>query len=485
MERKKSFASDVLVLISAPVISQIVGLFLMPIITRLYAPEDFGLMNLLTSIVMFFTVFSTMGYHNAIILPKSNFTARSILHICFLFTFIISFLVFIFFYKAKEEIATFFNTPDLINYLWLAPIIIFFNGIYETLRFWNSRLRHFNKISISRVYRVIAQITYRITAGLLGYATAGSLIFSNLFADLTKNIFVINNTTLKVSKEKKILYSNLATIAKRYIKFPKYSVLGGVLTKAPNIIIPYFIVLYFGQENLGYYSLCYMVITLPISFFISSISEALMPRIAMAKHENKHQGMIIKVYERIFSFTVFPFLILGIFGDIIFSFLFGQEWVTAGVFMQILVFGTFSTIVFSSMTYPILISMERQEIIPINKLIHIINVAISYIIGGYYNNIFMALALFSMLQSLQASIIGIFVLHIVEIHFFQLAKKLIYYFFLCLLFTGFFLFIKYWISFSIIFLFITIVACSLLYYFLVLNYDVEIKDMLVDALKKQ
>ena len=52
-------------LLSANVVAQVIGLVVYPILTRMYAPEDFGLLNLLLSISGVLVIFSTAEYYNA------------------------------------------------------------------------------------------------------------------------------------------------------------------------------------------------------------------------------------------------------------------------------------------------------------------------------------------------------------------------------------------------------------------------------------
>ena len=61
---KNSFVDDVITLSFVPILTQFIGLFLLPIITRLYDPYDFGLFNTFSSITAFLGVFSTLAYHS-------------------------------------------------------------------------------------------------------------------------------------------------------------------------------------------------------------------------------------------------------------------------------------------------------------------------------------------------------------------------------------------------------------------------------------
>ena len=479
---KNSFALDVFTLMTAPIIAQVISIFLTPVLTRLYTPEAFGLANLLSSFVMLFASFATLGYHNAIILPKNDFYAKVLFRLCLVLILTTSLLSIIIIVFGKKQILLLINSPEIVKFLWLVPIFVFSEGLYETLRFWSTRFRDFKKIAISRTIPSFSQRAYQITTGIICNATADNLIYGNLFSRIIKNlVFLQKVETEDIKKTVKI--SHLVVTAKRYIKFPKFSLWGNLLAKAPYFIIPFLIVKFFDQRILGYYSLGQMVITLPIVFFTSSISEALMPRLAIARREGKHVSLIIKVYERLFSFTVFPFFILTIFGELIFSIIFGLEWNTAGVYAQILSIGAFASIVFST-TYPIIITMEKQEIIPINKVSFLLIVISSFCLGGFYQNIYISLVMLTVLEFILATVVGLYLLGSIGVSFYDLFNKVkIYISVIIMLFLVLF-FLRLWIYKSTLFFISYTIISGFVYYSLLLYKDKEIGYLIKMLLKK-
>ena len=155
MRNKNSFFTDVLTLTSVPLFSQLAGILLTPIVTRMYPPEAFGLANALGSLVMIIAVFSTMGYHGSLVLPKSDNTASILLYICFLSILIISIASYFIILFSENYIIKKLNTPELKNFLWLTPIFVLSHGLYQTLRYWNTRMIKFNNIAISRIMEIL------------------------------------------------------------------------------------------------------------------------------------------------------------------------------------------------------------------------------------------------------------------------------------------------------------------------------------------
>ena len=68
-------------LLSANVVAQVIGLVVYPILSRMYAPEDFGLLNLFLSIGNVLVVLSLVDYYYAIVLPKQERHAVALVHV--------------------------------------------------------------------------------------------------------------------------------------------------------------------------------------------------------------------------------------------------------------------------------------------------------------------------------------------------------------------------------------------------------------------
>jgi len=427
--KKKPFAQDVLTLVSVPIVSQIFGILLTPIVTRMYAPEAFGLVNMLGSFIMILAVFSTMGYHGAIILPKNDSTATNILQVCFFSMFCVSAISFLIMMVGKDIIPAMLNAPSLVNYLWLTPIFVFLHGMYMTLRYWKIRLRRFDNLAASRISEIAVRKTCQISAGFLGFATFGSLIYADLATATVKNLVLVRGLGLKIIGFKKFFYLKLIAVAIRYKKFPQFNVWSELLSRLPAVIIAFFIIKYFGQDILGYYGLSLMVLSLPSALISGSISEAFSPRVAMAKHENKHTNLLEKLYVRLVAIMIFPFIILGIFGDRLFPIVFGSEWIQSGVIAQILVFRILFEIIFSP-SLSLVDIMNKQELNLIRSIASSLIAVTALLLGAYYNNFYFALWSITLLEGTTIIILGSYMMRLIHFPFIHSMKKLSKYIFI-------------------------------------------------------
>lgn len=483
MIKQNSFIKDILTLSSVPLLSQILGLMLTPLITRIYAPEDFGLLNTFSSIVAFLGVFSTLAYHSSILLPKNDKKALDMLIVCLISTIFFTSFFFIIIFFFKNSIILRLNIPELKDYVFLIPIFIFLHGIYQTFRFWNSRFKKFKIIAASKVGEVITNKTTVLSLGLSGYNTGISLIYGVLFASVVKNSLLLINFKKHISDLKNFKWSDLLYGMKRYIKFPKYSLWSELLSRTPALVVVFLILNFFDSTVLGYYGLSVMVLTLPTVFITSSIMEAFMPRAAEAKHTNTHVDLLKEVYERVVSLTIFPFLVLGIYGDVLFGYFFGLEWIESGIIAQILVFRIFCEIIFNPII-SLTVIIEKQQINLIRRVLNIVVISLSLLVGGFYQNYYLAFFLLSFSHGIATSLIGIYLMKIMKIKISEMFSKTNYYIGLILIFAFILIFIKINIEISFIVLILGILILTILYYYLVIIHDKilfsKLKDILIN-----
>ena len=84
-----NFITNVLKLVSGSVTSQILAILLVPLITRIYSPDDMGVFQLFLAVSGILVIFSTFSYQFAIMLPK---TEEDSVNIVFLSLILVTFI---------------------------------------------------------------------------------------------------------------------------------------------------------------------------------------------------------------------------------------------------------------------------------------------------------------------------------------------------------------------------------------------------------
>ena len=120
---------------SGAVLAQALGVLAMLIVTRLFAPEAFGVAAVFSSMAGIVGVVACLRYEIAIMLPESSEEAANILGVSLLSVILMTFLTILIVWLGGEQIIRLLHAPQLKHYLWLVPIAIFFQGIFLALNY--------------------------------------------------------------------------------------------------------------------------------------------------------------------------------------------------------------------------------------------------------------------------------------------------------------------------------------------------------------
>lgn len=390
-----NFITNVLKLISGSVTAQIVGILLIPIITRIYNPEDFGIFQIIMSISGILVIVSTFSYQFAIMLPKTEEDAANVTSLCAVLVTFISLLTGIVVLFIPEDI-NIFNTPGVSKYLPLLPLIIFLNGIFFVQNYWLSRKTRFGVIAGSRVSNTLTSKAFQIgfakwsitPLGLIGGFVAGYV-----FAD----IFMLKGIKKDIQVFKKVSIKRMKEVAIQYKKFPLFSSWSSIAnTISPQV--PAFLLAYFYSTSVvGHFSLANQVVNLPMGIVGSAIGQVFFQKVSEVKNGNGEGDMKViveEVYKKLISIGLFPMILLMILGEQIFTFAFGKEWSISGTYVRILVPWIF--LVFLSAPISTLYNIfEKQTVWFTFSMVLLISRVVALVIGGTYGSPEFALALYS------------------------------------------------------------------------------------------
>ncbi len=394
--RKASFAADTMKLVSGTTIALALGILAAPLLTRLYAPEAFGTLALFTSITGILGVVGCMRYELAIMLPETDEEAANLLGVSIGFSVLISLLTVPVIWWGKEPILRWLNAPRLAPYLWLVPILVFIHGVFLALNYWNSRTRHFGRLSIARVTSSVATTATKLSAGYAGYATAGTMIGANVGGQALATTVLGGQIWRDDGRlfRRSIRLREMFLGVKQHRKFPIFSTWSSLLNTISIQLPALLIAVFFSPVVVGFYALSHRILSVPMSLIGSAIGQVFFQRASQAKNDGTLPLVVENTFMHLLLIAGLPFLLLIIIGPEVFMVVFGARWIEAGVFAQILAPWLFFVFLGSPIS-TLYIVLERQEIGLVFNIILVLSRAGSLIIGSIQDNIFLALMLFS------------------------------------------------------------------------------------------
>jgi lipopolysaccharide exporter len=337
---KTRFAKDTFTLFSGTAIAQLVSTSATPVVTRLFAPDAFGLFAMVLTIIGIIGIIACMRYELSIVLPKDDHEAGSLFWASIFFTLVITTLIVSIIIFSGEYILKLLNTPDIKSYIWLIPIGILFQGIFSALNHWNTRTRHFKRLAIAQVNNSLTKNAATIGIGAAGYTTAGGLIGGNIFGSIMATIvlgaqiwrddskLLLNSLRLYLIKENIVKYKRMALLN------APASLINLISQKLPTLLL----VIFFSPAVVGYYALSYQLLKMPTQLVGESVRKVFFQRASESVSVNQSvKGVVENTFKNLFRISFGPFIVIFIISPYIFSFIFGENWLEAGVYARWLI----------------------------------------------------------------------------------------------------------------------------------------------------
>ena len=397
---KSEFVRNVLTLMTGTAIAQAIPVLISPILTRLYTPEDFGVLALFMSFIVIIGTISTARYELAIMLPKHKQDAVNILALSLIISTIVSLLSLVIILIFTDQIILLLGSEDLRIWLYFAPVTIFFIGVYQAFNYWSTRNKTFTKNAISRVAQ---SSTVAATNLSVGFVKAGSvgLISGAILGQVIGALVLSWKTLVNFNKFKKQLsVKSIKINARKYSNFLKINTPHAFINSLQDNGIVYIIIYFFSKVILGSYSFAFRILKAPVGLIGGAMSQVFYQKASKAYHDKKNiQPMILKMYKNLFLIGFPLFLILFLFTPDIFSFIFSEKWKTAGEIAQIIVPWIFLNFLASPVSSITIIMNKQKEAMFITFVDISFRIA-ALLIGGYYNDYKLSFILMSITCSM-------------------------------------------------------------------------------------
>lgn len=314
--------------------AQGISLAITPILTRVYTPEDFGFLALFMSILSVLAVLATGRYEYAIMLPKNNKDAINIVFLSILISILISLTLFLIIFIYDYEIAELLGNLQILEVIYFLPIIVLLSGLYQTFNYWNSRNKHYKNISISLLSKSAITSSSSLYMGFSHISNG--LILGQIFGQLFAT-FIIGVKTWKDGQKYIININKLKMIvlAKRYIKLPIYNLPNALLDTLKNAGLNILISKLFSNSILGQFSLSWKMLQTPMTLIGGSLSQVFYQKLSVtSKHEMTK--LIKKFLFKNILIALPLFSVIFIYAEVLFSFIFGEQWRLAGTISSII-----------------------------------------------------------------------------------------------------------------------------------------------------
>lgn len=335
---KGSFARGAVLLGGSLVFSQLLLVLISPLLTRLYTPEDFGVLSVYSSCLSVLLVVGSLLYELAIPLPSSDGEAANLLALSLTVVTGSSLLSGGLLLLFGEALAAWTQTPGLLPLLWLLPLSLFGAGAYQAFNMWATRRKSFGAVAKTRMRQSVGAAVTQVG---LGAALPGP---TGLLAGDAVSRMVGSSTlargALKESREAlgQVSWAGMRAMAKRYRRFPLLStwptLMNAVLLQVPAFLLTST----YGAHVVGWYALAQRVLGMPLYIIGTAVSQAYMGEAARLAQEDRSlvTGLFWKTIKNLALIGLPLLLLIAWAAPWCFALVFGEEWRESGTYIRAL-----------------------------------------------------------------------------------------------------------------------------------------------------
>lgn len=357
LKSTSEFNRNVLILMIGTATAQAVPIIISPLLTRIYTPSEFGIFALYISVISVLAVISTGRYELAIMLPKENADAANLMALSTIIVISFSFLLLLFLY-----ISSFFGISRYIyGWYYLVPLSVFFIGIYQNLNFWVNRNKEYKRQAVAKVVQNTSIALMSIVIGVMGFDNG--LILGLVIGQGIVVLFLLffickyDEINMRSITKKKICY-----LARKYSNFPKFDISASLASVSSQQVINILFNALFSSAVAGYFYMTQRMLGAPVTFLATSILDVFKQVASKEYNEfGNAKTIYISTFKKLLALSIIPTIFIYVYSVEVFVFVFGENWMMAGVYAQILSPMLFFRFIANPLSYMLYIG-NRQDV---------------------------------------------------------------------------------------------------------------------------
>lgn len=332
-KNRSEFIKNILKLITGTAIAQLLTIAFSPIVQRLFTQEEWGFFALVSSIYGVVALIACGRYEVALLVPKRTVEAINLLGLSLLVNlgfacmfYLVLFLISLTGYGERLGV-----------WYYLLPVFVLIVGFSQSLIAWNNRRKHYRKIANFRISQSLFNNVFTIAASLTKVPFNGVLTayFGSGIISLLVAIYQVKADFRLILHG--ITWKRMIFVGKKYVRFPLINTFQALLDALQLNGLIYTISFLFGDYYVGLFSLAIRILFLPMGFIGGAIAQVFYQEANSLVHQSKplfpHVKRTIKMSFLVIS-PIFVVLVVG--GPLLFSFVYGKEWVGSGVYARYL-----------------------------------------------------------------------------------------------------------------------------------------------------
>ena len=345
-----SFLRDVGLIAGGTVIAQLINALIYPVLTRLYAPADFGLFALVVSVYATVVVVASGRYEAAMMMPSDDGAAASVLYVALALCLVSAGVSLPVLLLTRLYLAHAIGAPQFADWAWITPLMLMLAGIYSVQVQWCTRRGYFRVISAVAVSLAATIALFKVLIPLLTKQSAAGLILGQLLGQAVATamlaVVILRSDADHFVQHPPELRAMWDAVV-RYKDFGLYGAPRTLLNMVANWSLVPVVALFMPSREVGLFTLARAVTDLPIRPVCIALDQVFYRRAARERHDRALGRFAVRLIGVLALVTVPVVVLFALNAQHLFDIVFGRAWSGAGAIAAALSFSSCATLLTS------------------------------------------------------------------------------------------------------------------------------------------
>ena len=307
-----------------------------PVLTRLYAPAEFGALAVFSALASMLVVIIALRYEFAVPVCRDSDDALAVVAVSAIVVTGLCLLLVVAALVAGDALAREVGLAGYEWLIWLLPPMLWVWGLSLPLSGWSIRQGSFRLNALSSLGQFVAQAFSQLGMGAAG-GGAGSLVVGFGMGPVARLALLwpaLNADDWR--RLRGLAWSRIWKMAREHWRYPVFSSSSSLLQSASQMLPAVFVAAMYGPAAAGLFGLTQRIMGAPVRMLSEAASQVFLSEVARAEG---------KALYRLVLRTALAFLGAGLLGAAplvlagpsLFALAFGEPWRDGGRLMQLLV----------------------------------------------------------------------------------------------------------------------------------------------------
>jgi O-antigen/teichoic acid export membrane protein len=334
--RISAFLKNLLILGSGAALGQVIVFIAAPILSRIYSPDNFGVLALYVALFSVISVMVSFRYEYSIPLEEDEEGAIALIKLSVIIATALSILVLMLIFLFNDVITNWAGTEKS-SYLWLLPFGILFSGYYQILSYWYIRQENFKILAKTKIVQNLVGSGLQIVLGILLAGPVGLIVGFTLGVSTgVVSLAVRCSSTIRLASTIKL--QTIKKIAIKHIDFARYNTPQTLINVLGQNIPQFLFVVLFNPAIGGYYLMAHRLLLYSSNFMANTYRQVFYNYAIKKYRDGGLLPLVIKATFMLCVLTILPAILINIYGVELFVLILGENWIKAGEYARYLVF---------------------------------------------------------------------------------------------------------------------------------------------------